>query len=306
MCNIQIRRFSREASTKNSALTYTANCVINSMKTYVDFSGRKPPFRHTTLCAVFFYGKKHPWRNMKKLKLPSEAIYLAAIVLLALSVAMLTTSGYGLSMLVAPAYILSLILGIEFGFAEYIVQGILIVLFCIIVRRFKAGYLFSFVSCLLYGAILIAWQKIPAFDTSINPPESYETWQRVLLFIFGDLLTFFSVVLSFKAYLHPQVYDFFVKGISERYHLRQTVVKTVFDLCCLAVGSAMTLIAFKEFRGIYWGTLATAICGGTIIGFFSKMLDKIIIAKPLFPKLEKYFEISDDVLSVKTDEYVRE
>ena len=129
---------------------------------------------------------------------------------------------------------------------------------------------------------------------------------RVLLFIFGDLLTFFSVALSFKAYLHPQVYDFFVKGISERYRIKQAVVKTAFDFCCLAIGSAMTLIAFKEFRGIYWGTLATAICGGTIIGFFSKILDKIIIAKPLFPKLEKYFEISDDVLSVKTDEYVRE
>lgn len=243
---------------------------------------------------------------MKKITLHSEIIYLVAIILLALSVAMLTTSGYGLSMLVAPAYILSLILGIEFGIAEYIVQGVLIVLFCIIVRRFNAGYLFSFISCLLYGAILIALQKIPFFNTAVNPPESYETWQRVLLFIFGDFLTFFSVALSFKAYLHPQVYDFFVKGISERYHFKQTIVKTVFDLCCLATGTAMTLIAFKEFRGIYWGTLATAICGGTIIGFFSKMLDKIMIAKPLFPKLEKYFEIDDKVLSIKTDEYVRE
>ena len=37
-----------------------------------------------------------------------------------------------------------------------------------------------------------------------------------------------------------------------------------------------------------------------------KMLDKIMIAKPLFPKLEKYFEIDDKVLSIKTDEYVRE
>ena len=79
---------------------------------------------------------------MKKITLHSEIVYLVAIILIALSVAMLTTSGYGLSMLVAPAYILSLILGIEFGIAEYIVQGVLIVLFCIIVRRFNVGYLF--------------------------------------------------------------------------------------------------------------------------------------------------------------------
>lgn len=274
----------------------------------MDFSGLRQLFA-TQLrfcnCVIFLQGARRKG-FMKKITLHSEIVYLVAIILLALSVAMLTTSGYGLSMLVAPAYILSLILGIEFGIAEYIVQGVLIVLFCIIVRRFKVEYLFSFLSCLLYGAILIAWQKIPFFNTSVNPPESYETWQRVLLFIFGDLLTFFSVALSFKAYLHPQVYDFFVKGVSERYHFKQTIVKTVFDLCCLATGTAMTLIAFKEFRGIYWGTLATAICGGTIIGFFSKMLDKIMVAKPLFPKLEKYFEIDDKVLSIKTDEYVRE
>ena len=266
------------------------------MKTYVDFSGRKPTFRHTTLCAVFFYGKNHLWRNMKKLKLSSEAVYLAAIVLLALSVAMLTTSGYGLSMLVAPAYILSLILGIEFGFAEYIVQGILIVLFCIIVRRFKVGYLFSFISCLLYGAILIAWQKIPAFDTSINPPESYETWQRVLLFIFGDLLTFFSVALSFKAYLHPQVYDFFVKAVSDKYGIKLSVLKTIVDLTCLTSSVIMTFAFFGEIKGIGWGTLVMALLNGTIIGFFSKLLDRTFDFQPTFRKLAVAFDLNGATL----------
>ncbi len=60
MCNKQTRLISRkirQIRTKNLLLTYFANYVINSMKTYVDFSGPKPPFRHTTLCAVFFYGK---------------------------------------------------------------------------------------------------------------------------------------------------------------------------------------------------------------------------------------------------------
>lgn len=236
---------------------------------------------------------------MKKLTIHCETAYFLSIILLAFSVAMLTASGYGLSMLVAPAYLLSLMLGIEFGIAEYIVQGILILLFCLIVRRFRVGYLFSFISCLLYGAILIAWQKIPAFNTAINPPESYQTWQRVLLFIFGDLLTFFSVALSFKSYLHPQVYDFFVKGISERYRIKQTIVKTAFDFCCLATGTAMTLIAFKEFRGIYWGTLATAICGGTIIGLFGKLLDKVFVFKPLFANAADLFALDGPSLPKK-------
>ena len=40
---------------------------------------------------------------MKKLKLPSEVVYLAAIVLLAFSVAMLASVDFGISMIVAPA-----------------------------------------------------------------------------------------------------------------------------------------------------------------------------------------------------------
>lgn len=245
---------------------------------------------------------------MKKPTVPSEIAYFIAIILLALSVAMLTSSGYGLSMLVAPAYLLSLILGIEFGIAEYIVQGLLFILFCVIVRKFRVGYLFSFLSCLIYGAILMAWQSIPIFDTAVNPPESFETWQRVLMFILGDLLTFFSVALSFKSYLHPQVYDFFVKGVSERYHLKQSIVKTVFDFCCLAVGTAMTLIAFKEFRGIYWGTLATAVCGGTIIGFFSKMLDKIFVFKPALKGFAACFALDEQYLpkNLMREIYARE
>ena len=68
---------------------------------------------------------------MKKLKLPSEVVYLAAIVLLAFSVAMLTSVDFGISMIVAPAYILSLVVpNFTFGQAEYVLQAILFVLFC--------------------------------------------------------------------------------------------------------------------------------------------------------------------------------
>ena len=64
-----------------------------------------------------------------KIKLPGELIYFIAVLLLSLAVAMLTTTGFGVSMIVAPAYLLSLKLGvITFGQAEYIVQACLFVL----------------------------------------------------------------------------------------------------------------------------------------------------------------------------------
>ncbi|MBR2338785.1 MAG: hypothetical protein IKA63_04890, partial [Clostridia bacterium] len=60
---------------------------------------------------------------MKKITLPDEIVYLAATVLLALSVAMLTAADFGISMIVAPAYILSQKLGfLTFGQSEYVIQ----------------------------------------------------------------------------------------------------------------------------------------------------------------------------------------
>ena len=108
---------------------------------------------------------------MKKLKLPSEVVYLAAIVLLAFSVAMLTSVDFGISMIVAPAYILSLVVpNFTFGQAEYVLQAILFVLFCIIMKKFRVSYLCSFVTCLIYGAVLDLFRLIPLFNPTITPP----------------------------------------------------------------------------------------------------------------------------------------
>ena len=52
----------------------------------------------------------------KKVKVSSEGAYLAAIVLLALAVAILSAADFGISMIVAPAYLLSMKLSVlSFG-----------------------------------------------------------------------------------------------------------------------------------------------------------------------------------------------
>lgn len=91
----------------------------------------------------------------KKLCISSEVTYALAIILLALAVAMLTAADFGISMVVAPAYLLSLKVGvITFGQAEYIIQAGVFILLCLVIRKFKPIYLMSFcdMSCLRRGA----------------------------------------------------------------------------------------------------------------------------------------------------------
>ena len=104
----------------------------------------------------------------RKIKISSEVTYFAAIVLLSLAVAILSTADFGISMIVAPAYLLSLKAGfLSFGQAEYVVQAIVFILLCIVLKRFRFVYFFSFVTCLIYGFVLDLWRKIPFLNPEV-------------------------------------------------------------------------------------------------------------------------------------------
>ncbi len=227
---------------------------------------------------------------MKKTEVKSEIVYIFAIVLLALAVAILSSAGFGVSMVVAPAYILSQKTGfLTFGQAEYVIQSVLFCVFCCVMKKFKPVYLSSFITCLIYGAVLDLIRLIPCFNTEITKPETLNIVLRIFMFAFGAVLTSFSIALFFKTYLYPQVYDFFVKGVSEKFGIKRSLFKTVFDLSCLTVSVIMSLCFFKKFVGVNFGTLIIALFNGTVIGFFSKILDKYFEFKPYFKNFAEKF-----------------
>lgn len=229
----------------------------------------------------------------KKITLYSELVYIYAILSLAFSVAMVSAADLGLSMIVAPAYILSQKLGfLTFGQSEYVIQAILFIIFCITLKKVKLVYFSSFLNCIVYGAVLDFWRVIiPIFNPSITPPGSMNMPIRIAFFVISGLITAFAIALFFRVYLYPQVYDFFVKGITEHFKLNQTKFKTAFDLSCLALSVIMTLVFFKGFVGIGVGTLILALVNGSLIGGFGKLIDKFFEIKPLFPEFAKKFEI---------------
>lgn len=231
--------------------------------------------------------------NKKKIKIPCEVIYVIAIFSLSFAVAMISSTNFGLSMIVSPAYILSCKIGLTFGQCEYILQGVLFVLFCVIIRKFKPAYLCSFLTGVIYGAVLDMWRKIiPHFNPDVTSPGSLPLPLKIVYFVLGMLLTSFSVALFFRTYIYPQVYDFFVKGVSERYSLDRGKFKTCFDISMLVISCAMSLILFRKFVGVGVGTLIMACFNGTLISLFGKFFDRFFAFEPLFKKLSRYFELT--------------
>lgn len=119
----------------------------------------------------------------KKIPLHGEFVYAAAVILLSLAVAMLSAANFGVSMIVAPAYIISQKLGvITFGQGEYLVQSVLFVVFCILMKKIKPIYFVSFATCLIYGAVLDLWRKfVPLFNPDVTAPGSMAMPVRILL-----------------------------------------------------------------------------------------------------------------------------
>ena len=236
--------------------------------------------------------EQNPSLAGKKKTIPSEVVYLLGIVLLSLAVAILTAADFGVSMIVAPAYLLSLKLGfVSFGHAEYIIQSGLFIALCMVLRKFKFVYFMSFVTCLIYGWVLDLWRKLPCFDPAVTAPGSMAMSLRIVMFVLGVLLTAFSVSLFFKTYLYPQVYDFFVKAVSLKYGVKLSRFKTCFDLTCLSASVMMTFCFFGKLVGVNWGTLVIALINGTLIGFFAGKLDEFFDFRPRFKSFAEYFKL---------------
>lgn len=107
--------------------------------------------------------------KVKKKRIASEFIYISAILLLSFATNLMALANLGMSMIVSPAYILSQKIDrLSYGQAEYIVAGILFVIFCLVMRKFKMSYLSSFITGILYATMADIWKMIIPLFHSLN------------------------------------------------------------------------------------------------------------------------------------------
>ncbi len=224
---------------------------------------------------------------LKKFRL-GELSYVFAMILIALGVVFATKSGFGVSAIVAPAYIIHLkmtSLGFAwftFGMSQYVTQGLMMLLLCIAVRRFRWRYLGSFLTSVIYGFLIDGWTFVLGQGTYT------EMYARILSLIAGIVITSFAIALFFRTYLPQQIYELFVAEIVAVYKFPLSRVKLIFDISML--GLAVVLIfamGLNFFDGIGIGTLATALVNVHLITLFGKPLDKVFCFDPAFPRFRE-------------------
>lgn len=220
----------------------------------------------------------------------NELAYVVGIIAVAFGVAFMEKANFGVSMVVAPAYLLYLKLSpsypfFTFGMAEYTLQAVLLVAMMIMLRKFKLSYLFSFVTAVVYGFTLdfCMW--------SVNGIDAQPVWARLVMFLGGMVLCSIGISFFFHSYISPEVYELFVKEVSSHIGMDINRFKTIYDCSSCAISIAMSFAFFGmwHFEGVKLGTVFCALVNGSMIGAVSKFLESHFEFKDCL-KLRKYFE----------------
>ena len=228
--------------------------------------------------------------SVKKPVIYTEVAFVIALVIMAFAASFTEKAGFGMSMVVAPAYLLHLKVSqfwpwFSFGVAEFVFQGLLVLVTIAVMRRFKLSYLLSFVTAIIYGTLLDgAMATIAAL-----PDETF--FIRVVWYVIGTVLCAFAVSLFFHTYLPPEVYELIVKELSAKFGWNINKVKTSYDCISTVLGIAMSFcfFGFGVFEGVKLGTVICALVNGALIGSFTKVLERFFAFENRF-RVAKIFK----------------
>ena len=240
---------------------------------------------------------------MKKIKNSSELLWVFGMIFVALGVSICGKANLGVSMIAAPAFVISeALLSVSpffsVGVTEYLFQGVILIVLCIVLRKFNWRFLLAFIVAVLYGYVLNFFLWVFGginFDA---------VWLRWVMLIVGDVFTAFGVACFFHTYMPLQVYELFVAEVSNGFKLKIGKVKWVFDISLLVISLVLAItlfgdvssfnwvsITYSSFHSIGLGTLVTTAINSPLISFMSGVITKTFEPTPLLPKLEKILKI---------------
>lgn len=215
-----------------------------------------------------------------------EWAYVFGVVVLAFGTAMMEWADFGVSMVVAPAYLLHLKLSqylpfFSFGVAGYVFQAVLLVMLSLVMKKVKLGYLLSFVTAFIYGLVLDAAIAIISFFPYTGLPF------QILFYVSGLVFCATGVALLMHTYFPPEAYDLVVREFAGKFPLSLGKIKTIYDLCSCLLAIALSLLFFGGFVGVQWGTIVCTFVNGYLIGSISRFLKMRYTWKDALPLRSK-------------------
>ena len=212
---------------------------------------------------------------MKKIRVYTETAYILGLIPLAIGTAMMEKANFGVSMVVAPAYLFYLKLNpilpfFSFGMAEYLLQLVLLATLALFQRKLRLCHLFSFITAFIYGLLLDGAMMFAGMIAS------NAMGLRIFFYLGGMAVCAAGVSMLFNTYIAPEAYELVVKEAAVSLNRPAHRVKTVYDLCSCALAALLsfTFFGFGVFEGVKLGTIFCALVNGSMIGLFSRLFNR--------------------------------
>ena len=210
---------------------------------------------------------------MKKNGVLRAAFYAAGLVILALGIVLNTKSGLGVSPIISGAYCVSELSGLSFGdmtFALYAVfVAVEMALHCI--RRGERPLAVVLGLDALQLPLSLAFTRfMNLFSAWIPAPAGLAA---------GIILTGIGAAMSLDMRLIPNPGDGIVQALADCFKKPVGLTKNLFDLFCIGVTAAISLIFARRLIGIGFGTVAAMLGVGRVIALFNRLfLDRLATA----------------------------
>lgn len=216
-----------------------------------------------------------------------EIAYALGMIICAFAVCLGTKANLGISVVAVPGYLYSYLLGGEGGLIPWLTQGwadflwqvVQLGIMCLIIMKFKAKYLLSFLSSFIGGRLIDLWFFV------LGGNGAYENIvARIFAMIASQICLGFAVALFFRTSLPVQICELLMVEISKRFKLSASKIKLIYDVIILVLSLVISLIFTRGLTGIGIGTIVIAICTSPLTVLFGKLLDRFFVFDSIFKK----------------------
>ncbi|MCF0105303.1 MAG: hypothetical protein HUJ53_00925, partial [Holdemanella sp.] len=210
-------------------------------------------------------------------------VYLAGLVILALGITLNTKSTLGVSPIVASAYVVSELTGLNFANMTLVLYCILVGIELVIhiIRKENKGVLIKDILQIPLSLVFTRFMNIfvltiPVFEKAY--PDSFmgSLAGRILVLIVAIICTGVGAALSLNVRLVPNPGDGVVQAIADVIKKPVGFTKNAFDVCSILIAALIGLVFGGRIIGIGIGTILAMIGVGRVVALTNHLFkDKI-------------------------------
>lgn len=215
----------------------------------------------------------------RKITIPGELILAMGVLSISLAVSLMVRADFGLSIMASLPYALTSIFpDISFGTWNIIFQICVMIVLLAITRKFKSGYLVSFIIATIFG-------YVAGFFIQVMAGMPSDLWCRFLYFAGGYLCACLGISLMVGSKVPLMINEAFLNDVSKHFHVTFRRMKTLFDISVVSLSISLPMLFLGHLAGVGIGTIIMALITGAGVHEVSKGLGRVVVVKPWSKKL---------------------